>query len=193
MLAKIYGHFANISVQIVTISNINLHCQIWKRFFTKTPTKRIIFIAACDARHNDIMWWMHEHVPIDHEMLQYSLNSVVLLGNVSMADWLITIDATWDIDPIFHEVAASGRLNVVEWLVQHGQLLRFIDVVSAAAENGHFDIIRWAVENHMKFNDIGTQPNANIPSRIGSCIHRAAMDGHKDIAEYLHSLEKSSE
>ncbi|OWZ15851.1 hypothetical protein PHMEG_00010442 [Phytophthora megakarya] len=158
------------------------------------------FETSAEFRHYDIMWWMHEHIPMGRQDLRYLLQQplqwTIVHGDIPVAERLVSLDARWSMVHIARRIGASGRLDVLEWIVatQRDHLCWFVEVVYGAAGNGHLDAVIWAVENHKKFNDIGQRPYPITPTnnQIGSSIYIAAVKGHKDIAQYLYLIAQGT-
>ncbi|OWZ01484.1 hypothetical protein PHMEG_00027113 [Phytophthora megakarya] len=146
--------------------------------------------AAIKGHRSDIVWWLHRHIPDADFDLDKAFMSALNVGNLPMAESLITLGA--QAPPLnsieFRFAVFYGHGDVLRWLVERGLLNSVIFFLPHAAGAGHFEIVQWIID--------WTLQNEHRRLAVGTSlltIHQAVTHGHLDIAKYLHEFATNSE
>ncbi|KAF1795816.1 Ankyrin repeat-containing domain [Phytophthora cactorum] len=162
-------------------------------------------LNAASGGHSDIVRWLyHFNYGRDDDD---TMKAAMARGDVNLVRWLHRVRRI----PICGEemAAANGHLNMLQTLLRGRQIPP--GVMAKAAESGHLDIIRWLVELDWSNEDVDSDDDSRhsddfyysgygnsydeerppyLTSTGGEAtlsIHTAAINGHLDVAKYLHA------
>lgn len=151
--------------------------------------------AAVQNRRSDILWWLLEHVPDANFNRSEALWSAVKMGDILIAEWLISQGAAWpergERQDVALAIAARGRIDVLQWLAGRGQINGGVGLVMKAAENRHLEVVRWLVERNSEGSGTNDR-HPNLTREVSLAIHFAAVNGHLHVAKYLREYAKVS-
>ncbi|RLN77599.1 hypothetical protein BBJ28_00000462 [Nothophytophthora sp. Chile5] len=173
-------------------------------------------VLAARNRHTEVVRWLFEHTGEHQRYMPIVVKAAVGSGAVPLVEWLFgrNHNVGMNLRPELgiHDAAANGHVGMLQWLAD----LSNADQVAAgvlikAAENGQLDVVRWIIDRDWaqeeedrdsESDDDGYgggyygghrdlyQCPAHITDVGGEAslaIHAAAVNGHLEIAKYLHS------
>ncbi|KAG1687237.1 hypothetical protein DVH05_005288 [Phytophthora capsici] len=136
--------------------------------------------AGVRSENLEVVQWLYAHGPSERRKLNQALEVAVGRSNIPIAKWLLAHGATWHQDvvgihPAHSVMKKSGSVDMLEWMDEQGQLGDIEDLLLKAASGGFIDAVRWLLDRSQYGVDI----------QLAS--HKAARNGHLEIAKYLHS------
>ncbi|KAF4132039.1 putative ankyrin repeat domain-containing protein [Phytophthora infestans] len=133
-------------------------------------------------RRSDLVWWLHRHCPGAGHNLESALVAAVKIGDIYLAEWLLSEGADWPTRvnlPL--EMAEKGDLPVLQWLLGQEDVSISVGLVIKAAKNGHYQVVRWLVDRNRAHDRV----------EVSFAVHSAAVHGHLKVAKYLREQESS--
>ncbi|KAG1706238.1 hypothetical protein DVH05_001386 [Phytophthora capsici] len=136
--------------------------------------------AGVRSENLEVVEWLYAHGPSERRKLNQALEVAVGRSNIPIAEWLLAHGATWQKDsigihPAHSVMKKSGSVDMLEWMDEQGQLNDIEDLLFKAASGGFVDAVHWLLDRSQYGVDI----------QLAS--HKAARNGHLEIAKYLHS------
>ncbi|KAK1940853.1 putative ankyrin repeat protein [Phytophthora citrophthora] len=136
--------------------------------------------AGVHSQKLEVVEWLYAHGPSEERKLNQALQAAVGWSNIPIAEWLLAHGATWEVDavglhPAHSVMENSGSVEMLQWLDEQGQLDCIKDLLVKAASGGYIDAVHWLLDRSQRGVDI----------RLA--IHKAASNGHLEIARLLYS------
>lgn len=84
-------------------------------------------------------------------------------------------------------VAAQGRTDLADLLFQHHARLSGSGALAAAAEKKQLPMVRWLLDQGAEIDEIGVHDYGDRRNKQleGTALHKAAANGHLDMAKLL--------
>ncbi|KAL4156863.1 hypothetical protein PRNP1_005889 [Phytophthora ramorum] len=159
---------------------------------------------AAAAGHADVVAWLQTTEEQDQRDGVATMKAAVTSGDIQFVELVQRITR---IPPPQCTVGAAsrGHLQLLQWLgdqfcMDTGTLLK-------AAENGHLNVVRWLIEQDWSNEDLEREDEADqwydwdrrnsdishpthatsVGGEASLAIHAAAVNGHLEVAKYLHA------
>lgn len=142
-----------------------------------------------------VVSWLRCHVTGVPHNLDAALEMAVRRGDILVAEWLLARSAEWPVgsalQSLLCDVVKKGRLDVLQWLDEQEQVGTEKGLVVKAAEHGHLDIVRWLIARDEPTSGATLYGGlTDLDGEAGLSIHAAAVNGHLQVAKYLHACAR---
>ncbi|KAG1710045.1 hypothetical protein DVH05_017053 [Phytophthora capsici] len=163
------------------------------------------------AGREDLVKWLYEQ-PSEMRSHHSSINAAFSIGNIELAVWIMGLVG---VDPERHEAlhgaATNGHVKTLQWFQDNGKYMLWdTGTLLKAAEAGHLEIVQWIIDRDRQDNTLGYESGSDefdtglvgddsprrtyitcLGGEASLAIHAAAINGHLEVAKYLHaSIEK---
>lgn len=85
--------------------------------------------------------------------------------------------------------AENGKVDIVALLLEHGARLKGSGAIAGAAEAGETQAVKFLLEsgNDFDINEMGVEhpTDPRETEDMGTALHKAATEGHKEVVELL--------
>ncbi|OWZ20542.1 hypothetical protein PHMEG_0005024 [Phytophthora megakarya] len=160
------------------------------------------------AGHAEVVKWMYETSANEDRNDYMSIDSAFMTGNMELASWLIDrIGMEPEGHEALHRAAAHGHVESLQWFQDRGLYIRFdAGTLIKAAEAGYLNVVRWIIDRDWNDEMLGTQVGLDeykndynhgertrltyltcLGGEASLAIHAAAVNGHIEVAKYLHA------
>ncbi|KAF4147520.1 Ankyrin repeats domain-containing protein [Phytophthora infestans] len=159
---------------------------------------------AAAAGHSEVVMWLYENAGSDVRNDEETLKAVVASGDVTLLRWLLQRLTIVPCKGV-HDAAANGHITMLEFLTEEGYIQDdTVGLLLKAADAGQMAVVRWIIDrdwsmdtsSDQESDDAGSPFDDDLHSRkhitsVGGeaslAIHNAAVNGHLDVAKYLHA------
>ncbi|KAK1943499.1 putative ankyrin repeat protein [Phytophthora citrophthora] len=166
---------------------------------------------AASAGHTDVVKWLYASYDERAELRDNfsATEAVIGTGNVELAEWVLrTVDMDIESGRGLHETAANGHVGTLQWLEDYGKYTEWdTGTLFSAAEAGQLKVVEWIIDRDRKDDRLGygrgpneydtgrgydESPRRTYVTCLGGeanlAIHVAAINGHLEVAKYLHAI-----
>ncbi|KAL4129667.1 hypothetical protein PRIC2_005674 [Phytophthora ramorum] len=159
---------------------------------------------AAAAGHADVVAWLQTTEEQDQRDGVATMKAAVTSGDIQFVELVQRITR---IPPPQCTVGAAsrGHLQLLQWL--DDQFCMDTGTLLKAAENGHLNVVRWLIEQDWSNEDLEREDEADqwydwdrrnsdishpthatsVGGEASLAIHAAAVNGHLEVAKYLHA------
>ncbi|ETL79086.1 hypothetical protein L917_20206 [Phytophthora nicotianae] len=162
---------------------------------------------AATAGHRDIVMWLYEQAGSDARNNEETLKATVASGEVDLLRWLLERISMTRCRGM-HEAAANGHVNMLEFLIDEGFVQDdFVGLLLRASEAGQMRVVRWIIDRDWSIETSSDHENGesspfgynsdderssrrhstSLGGEASLAIHSAAVNGHLEVAKYLHA------
>ncbi|KAG1685609.1 hypothetical protein DVH05_007907 [Phytophthora capsici] len=162
------------------------------------------------AGHADLAKWLYTTHEETAEMRDDygALDAAFITGNMELAHWLmdkVGVEAAGD--DVLPGAAANGHVECLQWF-EDNDLYTECDTgtLIKAAEAGHLKVVQWIIDRDQQDDELGYESGSNeydtgytnadrsrrtyvtcLGGEASLAIHAAAINGHLEVAQYLHA------
>ncbi|KAE9032428.1 hypothetical protein PR003_g4817 [Phytophthora rubi] len=164
--------------------------------------------AAALAKHTDVVKWMYKSYDHEDRNDYKAIDAALITGDMELANWVM--DRT-GMNPEGHEAifgaAVNGHVEPLQWFQDRGEYTSWdAGTLIKAAEAGQLNVVRWIIDRDRKDGELGNESGSDeydieyrfkdrarrtfltcLGGEASLAIHAACINGHLDVAKYLHA------